>query len=120
MTTQPIVVWTEISVKNLEAGVQFYDSVFGWTSEIDRSGPMPMAVLNGTMDTVGCDLVEGSVGSESVIHLALPDTLEAGVARLEAAGGTVESPVITIPYGRYVIARDPDGNKIGLFEPNAA
>lgn len=116
MTNQPIVVWAEITVKNLEAGVEFYDSVFGWTSTIDRSGPRPMAVLNGSMKTVGADLVEGTSGGESVIHLALPDALEAGVSRLEAAGGTLESPVVEIPPGRYVVARDPDGNKIGLFE----
>lgn len=120
MTTQPIVVWTEIAVKNLEAGVEFYDSVFGWTSKIDRSGPMPMAVLNGSMETVGADLVEGTGGGESVIHFALPDALEAGVARLELAGGAVQGPVVEIPFGRFVIARDPDGNKIGLFEPKAA
>lgn len=120
MTNQPIVVWAEISVKDLEASAKFYDAVFGWTTQIDRSGPMPMAILNGTTEGVGADLVEGAGGGETIVHLGLPDALEAAVARLEAAGGTVLSPEIAIPYGRYVVAHDLDGNKIGLFEPKRA
>lgn len=119
MTTQPIVVWAEIPVKNLEAGVKFYDAVFGFSTTIDRSGPMPTANLNDNVQTVGANLYEGEAAPGNIIHFGLADGLEAGIARLEAAGGTVTSPAIEIPVGRFVHALDPDGNKIGLFEAKA-
>lgn len=116
MTTQPIVVWAEIPVKSLEAGVEFYDTVFGYTTSIDRNGPVPTANLNNNTSSVGANLFEGEAAVGNVIHFAVPDTLEAAIARLEAAGGTVLSPQIAIPPGRFVHASDPDGNRIGLFE----
>ena len=36
--------------------------------------------------------------------------------RVKQAGGTVVSPIIQIPPGRFFYATDPDGNSIGLFE----
>ena len=43
--------------------------------------------------------------------------LEAALDRVRAAGGSIASPVITIPPGRFAKIVDPDGNSIGLFEP---
>ena len=35
--------------------------------------------------------------------------------RVTENGGTVVSPVIEIPAGRFAYCLDPDGNSIGLF-----
>lgn len=119
MTDQPLVAWLEIPVRDLAAGAAFYDAVFGYSTIVNRSGPRPSAVLNSMDRTGGAMLVEDTPGGGPVIHLALADTVEDGMARLEAAGGKVTSPVIEIPAGRFAYATDPDGNRLGLYQPGA-
>lgn len=118
MTDRAIVVWCEIPVTDLEKSVAFYNVVFGYDMTIDTSGPNPMAVLGGLMNTSGAHLYPGTPAPDggNTIHLALPDKLEDGMARCTKAGGQVVSPPIAIPAGRFAYAKDLDGNSIGLFE----
>lgn len=123
MTNQPITVWTEVPVTDMERAVTFYNTVFGYEMAIDTTGPNPMAVFGNNMNTVGGHLypgTPGTAGNGPTVHLALPDTLEAGIERCTKAGGQVISPAIEIPPGRFAYAIDPDGNSLGLFEPKAA
>ncbi|WP_259811662.1 VOC family protein [Aliiroseovarius crassostreae] len=122
MDTQPapLVVWTEIPVRNLQKAVAFYNAAFGWSMEIDTNSPAPMAVLGGRMDTVGGNLYEGTPaasGSGNIVHINLTCPLEDARKAWEKAGGKISSDPVEIPYGRFVYATDPDGNTIGLFEP---
>lgn len=121
MQTQPIVVWSEIPVSDMQRAVAFYNAVFDWTMTIDESGPNPMAILGNAMDTVGGHLYPGTpaAGNGPTVHLAVPGRLEDAAIRCRKAGGTVIGEAITIPPGRFVYAKDPDGNSIGLFEPRA-
>ncbi|WP_333714715.1 VOC family protein [Yoonia sp.] len=118
MADRDIMVWGEIPVTDMEKSVAFYCKVFGYEMEIDHSGPNPMANLGGVMNTAGAHLYPGKPAADggNTIHLALPDALEAGMARCTAAGGEIVSPPITIPAGRFAYAKDLDGNSIGLFE----
>ena len=118
MADRAIIVWGEIPVTDMEKAVAFYNSVFGYDMTIDNSGPNPMAVLGGLMNTAGAHLYPGTPAPDggNTVHLGLPDDLDSGIARCKAAGGSVESPPITIPAGRFVYAKDLDGNSIGLFE----
>lgn len=121
MQTQPIVVWSEIPVSDMQKAVAFYNAVFDWTMTIDESGPNPMAILGNSMDTVGGHLYPGKPadGNGPTVHLAVKGRLEDAAIRCRKAGGTVLGEVITIPPGRFVYAKDPDGNSIGLFEAAA-
>ncbi|RBW42357.1 VOC family protein [Loktanella sp. D2R18] len=111
-------VWAEIPVTDMDKSVAFYSEVFGYQMSIDNSGPNPMAVLGSEMNAVGGHLYPGKPAADggNTIHLCVPDTLEAAIERCQAAGGKVVSPAITIPPGRFVYAKDLDGNSIGLFE----
>lgn len=123
MTKQTIIAWSEIPVTDMDRAVAFYNEVFGFEMTVDTTtGPMPMAVLGNAMEAGGAHLFPGKPATEggSTVHITLPDTLEAGSERLKAAGGQVLSPPIAIPDGRFVYARDLDGNSIGLFERTAA
>ncbi len=122
MQTQPIVVWSEIPVSDMNKAVAFYNATFDWKMTIDESGPNPMATLGGNMDTTGGHLYPGkpASGNGPTVHIAVPDRLEDAVIRCRKAGGTVIGDIVTIPPGRFVYANDPDGNSIGLFEPKAA
>ena len=119
MGNQAIVVWTEVPVTDMDKSVAFYNDVFGYQMVVDNSGPNPMAVFGSEMNAVGGHICPGTPAADggNTIHLAVPDTLEAAIERCTAAGGNVVSPAITIPPGRFVYAKDLDGNSIGLFEP---
>ncbi|MBR9765892.1 MAG: VOC family protein [Rhodobacteraceae bacterium] len=110
------VIWAEIPVTDLARGTAFYEAVFGWTLTQMQMGPDRVAAFGS--GGVGGNLVEGpgGMGAGNVIHLLVPDTVEAALSRAQQAGARAETDVITIPPGRYAVVRDPDGNRIGLFE----
>ena len=122
MSAQSIVVWSEIPVSDMKKAVAFYNEVFDWQMTIDESGPNPMAILGGNMDTAGGHLYPGTPasGNGPTVHIAVSDRLEDATIRCRKAGGTVIGDIVTIPPGRFVYANDPDGNSIGLFEPAKA
>lgn len=120
--SQPITVWSEIPVTDLDRSVAFYSKVFGYKIEIDNTGPNPMATLGSGEGVVGGHLYPGKPAAEGqgpTVHLALPDALEAAIDRCREAGGEVLTGPISIPPGRFAYARDLDGNSIGLFETAA-
>ncbi len=115
------VVWTEIPVTDMRRAMAFYEAALGYRLSLDESGPNPMATFPSTDTPPGVHghLYPGkpaAPGTGPTVHLAVEGTLEEAIARFEAAGGTVQSPPISIPPGRFVYAQDPDGNSIGLFE----
>jgi predicted enzyme related to lactoylglutathione lyase len=121
MTGRAIMVWGEIPVTDMDKAVAFYSDVFGYEMTIDTTGPNPMALLGGSMNSAGGHLYPGTPAPDggNTIHLGLPGSLEDGMARCQAAGGQVVSLPITIPAGRFAYAKDLDGNSIGLFEAAA-
>lgn len=115
------VVWTEIPVRDLTAAQAFYETVTGL--QMHRANMDGFEMVDFKADDqsgVAGHLYVGTPGQNGTgptIHLAIPDKVEAALDRVLAAGGTVASPVITIPPGRFAKVIDPDGNSIGLFEP---
>ena len=118
------VVWMEIPVRDIDRGMAFYNSVFGYDLERSEDFPNPLAMFpTDAPNGVSGHIYEGEParpGEGSTIHLAVPDTLEATAARCEKAGGTIKSDPTPLPAGRFQYALDPDGNSIGLFEATAA
>jgi predicted enzyme related to lactoylglutathione lyase len=124
MTYAPanFVVWTEIPVTDMEAGIAFYSAATGADLTLDTtSGPNPMAVFKPKDPKVGvaANLYPGKPaarGEGPTIHLAAAGPLEEAMERVMAAGGEVVSPAIQIPEGRFFYAVDPFGNSISFFE----
>ena len=113
------VVWTEIPVTDLAAGMKFYEALTGNPLMLNEAGPNPMADFK-TADPTGVagHLYVGKPapkGTGPTIHM-LVGPLEAAMERCNAAGGQTMGPIITIPPGRFCYATDPDGNSLGLFE----
>lgn len=113
-------VWFEIPVTDLERAKAFYSEVLMTEFTDQNEGPNPMSVFACQDPRTGVSghLYPGKPaagGSGPTIHLPVPDSLEEGLARVEAAGGKVLSSIIEIPAGRFAYCLDPDGNSIGIF-----
>ncbi|TCD15470.1 VOC family protein [Oricola cellulosilytica] len=125
MSNQPYnaAVWFEIPVKDLDASKRFYEEILSISMTRDDNGPNPMVMFTHSQDAgVSGHLYEGNPASEgtgSTIHLRASEPLTAVMGRVRASGGEIVSPVIEIPSGSFVYARDPDGNSIGLFNYSA-
>ncbi|MEL6204545.1 MAG: VOC family protein [Pseudomonadota bacterium] len=118
-------VWAEIPVSDLEAGIVFYTAVTGGALDRFDMGPDKTAMIrtDPPMEGASAHLYVGKPagdGTGPTVHLSVEGTAEEASARAEAAGGRVLGPVIEIPYGRFVYITDPDGNSVGLFEPKAS
>lgn len=116
-------VWAEIPVTDMEKSVAFYCKVLNTEMSIDETGPNPIAVFQTSKpgSGVGGHLYPGvpaARGSGPTVHLAVEAPLEDAMARVKSAGGTVVSPPIEIPVGRFAYCEDLDGNSFGVFEPS--
>lgn len=125
MSDQPqnSAVWFEIPVKDLDASKRFYEEVLSISMTRDDNGPNPMIMFSDPKNAgVSGHLYEGKPASEgtgNTIHLHANEPLTDVMGRVRASGGEIVSPVIEIPVGSFVYARDPDGNSIGLFNYTA-
>jgi predicted enzyme related to lactoylglutathione lyase len=112
-------VWFEIPVSDMERAKAFYSAVTGCELTDNHDGPNPMAVFaSAGPGSVSGHLYPGKPaggGSGNTIHLAVPGNLEDAMKRVSDNGGSVISPIVTIPAGRFAYCTDPDGNSIGIF-----
>jgi len=112
-------VWFEIPVTDIERSKSFYGGVLQNSLMDEEGGPNPMArFVAQTESSVSGHLYPGKPavpGSGPTIHLAVAAPIEEALERVTSHGGTVVSPVIEIPAGRFAYCLDPDGNSIGLF-----
>ncbi|MBB97206.1 MAG: glyoxalase [Rhodobacteraceae bacterium] len=123
MTYHPdnFVVWAEIPTTDMDKAVAFYQAVLDTKLTTDDMGPNPIAIF--TPKEVGKGVgghiypgVPAARGSGPTVHFNAPGKLEDTLERVKAAGGTVVSPPISIPAGRYAYCEDLDGNSVGFME----
>ena len=112
-------VWFEIPTSDYDRARKFYGAVLTNTLQDRRDGPNPTAVFVAKdQSAVAGHVYPGTPavapGTGITIHLAVAD-LEAGLERVKANGGSIVSPIIKIPAGRFAYCVDPDGNSFGLF-----
>jgi hypothetical protein len=103
--------YVELPVKNVAGVRDFYAQAFGWG--FTDFGPEYSATTGGDVDL-------GLNGSTAhAITQLLPivevEDLEAALASVTAAGGTITVPIFAFPGGRRFHFRDPDGNELGAF-----
>jgi predicted enzyme related to lactoylglutathione lyase len=83
----------------------FYSGVFGWT--INDANAIKTGALDGTLR---------QDPPEKIIYLGVAD-IDAALAQIKAAGGTVDMPRTVIPnVVTFALFRDPAGNRMGLVE----
>jgi predicted enzyme related to lactoylglutathione lyase len=99
-------------VTDLGAAKAFYEAAFGWS--MTAFGPTYAATLTGDTDVgLQADSEEATTAPLPVIEV---DDLEAALAAVEGAGGTVTRPIFAFPGGRRFQFLDPSGNEIAAVK----
>ncbi len=78
--------------------------------------------LSGPKSSAGRPMPDGRTpgpGGWNRIHFIVDD-IEAEVARLRAEGVSFRNEIITGPGGKQILAEDPSGNVVELFQPAAS
>src|ERR671923_2827427 len=115
-------------VDDVENAVAFYTTHFGFTV---RSSAAPAfadvvrgqlrLLLAGPASSAGRPMPDGrkpGPGGWNRIHFIVDD-IEAEVARLRAEGVSFRNEIVTGPGGKQILAEDPSGNVVELFQPAA-
>ncbi|KQN70904.1 bleomycin resistance protein [Sphingomonas sp. Leaf67] len=103
--------YLELPVAETGPAADFYAKVMGWT--FTAYGTDYAATTTGDTD-LGLD-------ADTRLTVMLPviqvEDLEATLAAVEAAGGTVVEPIFAFPGGRRFHFRDPDGHVLAAMVP---
>ena len=116
-------------VDDVENAVGFYTTHFGFML---RSSAAPAfadvvrgnlrLLLSGPESSAGRPMPDGRTpgpGGWNRIHFIVED-IGAEVERLRAAGVTFRNEIVSGPGGQQILAEDPAGNPIELFQPAGA
>jgi catechol 2,3-dioxygenase-like lactoylglutathione lyase family enzyme len=115
-------------VDDVAASVDFYTRHFGFTVGISSPAFADVTrgnlrlLLSGPLSSAGRAMTDGErpgPGGWNRIHLIVDD-LDAELARLKGEGVSFRNEVVTGPGGAQVLAVDPSGNLVELFQPAGA
>ena len=121
----PDIVNVRYLVDDPAASVDFYTRHFGFTVGISSPAFADVTrgnlriLLSGPMSSAGRPMSDGerpTPGGWNRIHLIVDD-LEREVERLRGEGVPFRNEIVTGPGGAQVLAVDPSGNLIELFQP---
>jgi predicted enzyme related to lactoylglutathione lyase len=104
--------YVELPVTDIEAAKSFYEAAFGWS--LTGFGPTYAATMTGDTDVgLQADPSETTKAPLAVIDV---DDLDAALAAVEQAGGTVTRPVFAFPGGKRFHFTDPSGNELAVVK----
>jgi catechol 2,3-dioxygenase-like lactoylglutathione lyase family enzyme len=116
-------------VDDVEAAVDFYTKHFGFTvltsvlpAFADVSRGNLRLLLSGPTSSAGRPMPDGRTpepGGWNRIHLIVED-IAAEAERLRSAGVNFRNDIVSGPGGQQILAEDPAGNVVELFQPAAA
>jgi catechol 2,3-dioxygenase-like lactoylglutathione lyase family enzyme len=115
-------------VEDVAASVDFYTRHFGFTVGINSPAFADVTrgnlrlLLSGPQSSAGRAMSDGErpgPGGWNRIHLIVDD-VEQEVDRLKQEGVEFRNDVVTGPGGAQVLAIDPSGNLVELFQPAAS
>jgi catechol 2,3-dioxygenase-like lactoylglutathione lyase family enzyme len=115
-------------VDDVQAAVDFYTGHLGFALRstaapafADVSRGHLRLLLAGPESSAGRPMPDGrkpGPGGWNRIHFIVDD-IEAEVARLRAEGVSFRNEIVTGPGGKQILAEDPSGNVVELFQPAA-
>jgi predicted enzyme related to lactoylglutathione lyase len=108
--------YVELPAADFAGSSKFYADAFGWS--LASFGPSYACTMTGDVD-IGLqgDLSEAPKAPLPVIDVA---DLEAALAQVSNAGGTITRPIFSFPGGRRFHFRDPSGNELAVVKADPA
>ncbi len=116
-------------VDDVENAVDFYTTHFGFTVRSNAAPAFADVVrgnlrllLSGPTSSAGRSMPDGRTpepGGWNRIHFIVED-IAAEIERLRGAGVKFRNEIVSGPGGQQILAEDPAGNPIELFQPAAA
>lgn len=106
--------YLELPVRDMAGVRRFYEGAFGWS--FTEYGPTYAATTNGDTD-VGLN-GDSEDATAALLPVVEVDDLDAALASVEAAGGTVTRPIFAFPGGRRFHFRDPAGHELAAMQPD--
>lgn len=105
--------YLELPVADTTSAKRFYGAAFGWA--FSDFGPTYAATTSGDSDLgFQADPAQKTASPLPVIEV---DDLNAALAAVERAGGSVTLPIFAFPGGRRFHFRDPDGHELAVMQP---
>lgn len=115
-------------VGDVQAAVDWYVGHFGFGVQLNAApafasvelGPLRL-LLSGRASSAGRPMPDGQLpepGGWNRFQLVVDD-LVAEVDRLRGRGVTFRNQIVTGPGGSQILAQDPSGNLVELFQPAA-
>ena len=114
-------------VDDVPAAVEFYTTNFGFTVGMNSPAFADVTrghlrlLLSGPASSAGRAMADGEKpgpGGWNRLHM-VTDDLASEVDRLRAAGVRFRNDVVTGPGGSQILALDPAGNIVEIFQPAA-
>ena len=128
------VTWFSIPAQDTARAADFYSKAFGWkvhppTKEDDAVFDYNVVVNSASDENFvaaeagrvnGC-IVKKATGITTPVVLVEVEDLDKSARKIVAAGGTVVSEKIPMRSlnGDFILVKDPEGNMVEIFEPNA-
>jgi uncharacterized protein len=103
--------YIEFTVHDLARAKAFYGKVFGWA--FTDYGPAYTSFDDGRVG--GGFTTDGSVRPGGPLMVFYAADLDATLARVKAAGGTIVKPPFAFPGGRRFHFTDPDGTEVAVW-----
>ncbi|MDE1146908.1 MAG: VOC family protein [Azospirillaceae bacterium] len=106
--------YIELPTRDLAKAQAFYEGAFGWS--LTGFGPTYACTMTGDVDVgLQADADEAPKAPLPVIQV---DDLEAALAAVTKAGGTIVRPIFSFPGGRRFQFTDPSGNELAVMQPS--
>ncbi|MEM6296554.1 MAG: VOC family protein [Myxococcota bacterium] len=104
--------YVEITAPDLAAAKAFYSAAFGWT--FNDYGPGYAGIVGETREQGG--LAQGEPrGAGGPLVVLYSDDLDATLAAVKSAGGTISTEPFDFPGGRRFHFTDPGGNELAVW-----
>ena len=113
--------WFEIPVRDMDRAAAFYETLLASPLRRETIAPNQLGVFSYAETGVGGCLIAGDhipapTSSGTLVYLNAEPSLDAVLARVEAAGGRITTPKLRLPgdMGCFAHITDTEGNRVGL------
>ncbi|MEO8527432.1 MAG: VOC family protein [Caldimonas sp.] len=117
--------WFEIPVSDMDRAQAFYEALLATSLRRESIGGQTLAVFSYAQTGVGGCLMAGPnapkpADAGTLVYLNAGKSLDAVLARVEAAGGRIATPKVQLPgdMGCFAHVADTEGNRVGLHAPD--